>query len=222
VGKRPESDDDDDEQFPDLPRAIPADTGAFAAAFDDLALGATVAAFDSVLGGHGEPPRWIVAGEGSTHCLRQDASDATGLRFPMAIARDFFGSDVAARARARCAGGHAERAGGIVLRYRDPANYLVARVDAAAGDLRIYRGVNGQRRTLPGGIVAAPIDDQWHTLEFCAEGPKLTATLDGKYTAVAYDSFFMKGRAGVWTKSDSVTEFDDIAFEPINKPGTSK
>jgi hypothetical protein len=31
----------------------------------------------------------------------------------------------------------------------------------------------------------------------------------------AFDSYFLRGRVGLWTKSDSQTEFDDLSFEPI-------
>ena len=73
------------------------------------------------------------------------------------------------------------------------------------------------------GVVKAPTDDgEWHTLEFRAEGSKLTATLDGKYTATAWDSFFMKGRAGLWTKSDSITEFDAVSFVPVGDSSAAK
>lgn len=218
LGRRPEEDEDEDEQFPDLPQHITADTGPFRCAFDDLATGPAAGTFDSVLGGHGADPRWIVTGDANGRWLQQACDDPTGLHFPMAIVREFFGSDVAASARMRYAGGKLDRAGGIVLRYRDPGNYYVARVNAAEGDLRIFRVANGIRRTLPGGIVKAPTDDgEWHRLEFRVEGSQLTATLDGRFTATAYDSFFLKGRAGLWTKSDSITDFDDVVFEPITR-----
>lgn len=216
VGRRPEEDEDEEEQFPDLPRERTADSGPFAARFDGLAIDAPPAEFDAVLGGHGEPPRWRVAGDGDTRVLRQTSTDRTGIHYPMAIAREFFGGDVKASARMRYVDGKIDRAGGVVLRYRDPGNYYVARVNAAEGDLRIFRVVNGLRRTI--GVVKAPSDDgAWHTLEFRAEGSTLTATLDGVHTTVAHDSFYLKGRAGLWTKSDSVTEFDDVTFTPIAK-----
>jgi hypothetical protein len=28
----------------------------------------------------------------------------------------------------------------------------------------------------------------------------------------SYDTYFFHGRVGVWTKSDSVTDFDDLSF----------
>lgn len=219
LGKRPEEDEDEEEQFPDLPGRAPPTATPFSTDFEKDALGHAPPHFTVALGGHGQPPNWIVSGGEHAHVLRQDSADPTGIRFPMLLVDGFDGADVAARVRFRYAGGHVDKAGGIVLRYVDPGNYLVARANAAEGDLRIFRVANGTRRTLPGGMVkGATDDDAWHTLEFRAEGSKLVATLDGKITATAYDSYFMRGRAGLWTKSDSQTEFDDLAFEPIQAP----
>jgi hypothetical protein len=217
LGQRPEEDEDEAEQFPDLPGAKLEDSKEpFVAHFDGDELGVMPANLVSALGGHGLPPRWIAAPNDGGRCLRQDSADRAGIHFPMALARGFEAHDVVGRVRLHYAGGEVDRAGGVVLRYHDAGNYYVARVNAAEGDLRIFRVANGVRRTLPGGKVMGATDDaEWHTLEFRAEGSKLTATLDGKFTAVAYDSYFLQGGAGVWTKSDSITEFDDLEFEVL-------
>lgn len=219
LGKRPEEDEDEAEQFPDLPGAAPVlATAPWRADFEHDAPGALPASMVTALGGHGQPPRYVVgsSSDGSgARCLRQESSDRAGIHFPMALARDFLGGDVVARCRMRYAGGEVDRAGGLVLRYHDAGNYYVARVNAAEGDLRIFRVANGVRRTLPGGRVEGRTDDgAWHTLEFRVEGSRLTATLDGVHTATAYDSYFLQGAAGLWTKSDSITEFDDLEFAP--------
>ena len=31
----------------------------------------------------------------------------------------------------------------------------------------------------------------------------------------ASDAWFMDGGVGLWTKSDSISEFDDVSFEPL-------
>jgi hypothetical protein len=214
--RRPEEDEDEEEQFPDLPpHQLPA-TAPVKLDFDAVAVGNTPEVLESVLGGHGRPGRWIVIKGERGSVLRQDEADTTGIRFPMVLVRDFRDGNTVAKVRFRYAGGRVDRAAGIVLRYRDPGHYLVARANAAEGDVRIFRVAGGMRRTLPGGIVKVATDDErWHTLEFRAEGSKLTATLDGTATAVAYDSYFLYGRAGLWTKSDSLVEFDDFSLEPI-------
>jgi hypothetical protein len=216
IGKRPEEDEDEDEQFPDLPpRPAPAAT-PFKPDFANMKAGEPPTGFDFALGGHGGPPLWVVIGAGRDIALRQESTDTTGIRFPIALATGVDYANVVGRCRFRYIGGEVDKAGGVILRYADPGNYYVARANAAEGDLRIFRVANGLRRTLPDGVIkGASDDDQWHTLEFRAEGSKLTATLDGKFTVTAYDSYFLRGRVGLWTKSDSRTEFADVGFEPI-------
>lgn len=217
IGRRPAEDEDEEEQFPDLPPK-PMTVTPLALDFESGA-GALPHALESVLGGRGRPGQWQVAAEGAQHFLRQGETDRTGSRFPMVVARDFDAADVAARVRFRYVGGKVDRAAGIVLRYRDPGNYLVARANQAEADLRIFRVVNGLRTTLPGAIVAAPTgDEQWHVLEFRCEGALLTATLDGKATARSYDTYFRRGSVGLWTKSDSVSDFDDFSAAPLAQP----
>ncbi len=214
IGRRPAEDEDEDEQFPDLP-PVPMTTTKLALDFEGQG-NALPAVLESVLGGRGRLGTWSVLAQQEEHYLRQSDGDTTGSRFPMLVAKDFDAADVAARVRFRLVGGKVDRAAGLVLRYRDPGNYLVARANQAEADLRIFRVVNGLRTTLPGGVVAAPTNDsEWHTLEFRCEGARLTATLDGKASASSYDTYFRRGSVGVWTKSDSQTDFDDLAFEPL-------
>jgi hypothetical protein len=217
LGPRPEEDEDEDEQFPELAGADEAPK-PFATDFESDAAGALPAAMESFLGGHGRAPRWLLVKDAAGGRLRQDEPDRTGIRFPLAIATGFVAHDAAASVRFRYVKGEQDRAAGIVLRFHDPANYLVARCNAIETDLRIFRVANGIRRTLPGGVVKAVIDDrEWHTLTFRAEGALLTATVDGKATATSYDTYLGRGRAGLWTKSDAVSEFDDFRVEAIAK-----
>lgn len=210
LSRRPEEDEDEDEQFPDTAAAAAA-PGRRAFTFD----GADVLeGLEPRLGGHGAPPRFEAVAHDGGRALRQADGDPTGIRFPLAVVRGFQALDVAARVRFRLAGGVNDRAAGIVVRMKDPANYLVARANAVEGDLRIFRTVNGLRRTLPGAVVKAAFDDgAWHTLEVRAEGPRVTAVLDGTTTVTSYDTYLGRGAAGLWTKSDSVTEFDDFTLD---------
>jgi len=211
LGPRPEEDEDEDEQFPELPGAKKPVARPARLSFDRADSGSTPKAIEAVLSGHGRPGRWIVVAEGDAAWLRQAEGDRTGIRFPLALVRDFDSDDAIVKVRFRYAGGEQDRCAGIVLRYRGPGNYLVARVNATEKDLRIFRVVNGVRRTLPGARAETPAgDDEWHTLEFRAEGAKLTAVLDGEVSTTSYDTFLRRGRVGLWTKSDSVTDFDDL------------
>lgn len=214
LAPRPEEDEDEVEQFPDLIPPAPVPPAGVALDFEDEPIGTLPARLFGALGGHGKDGVWIVVKGDSGNALRQDDPDPTGVRFPMALVRDFDAYDARGSVKFRYVGGRVDRAGGIVLRYRDPGNYLCARANLAEGDLRIFRVVNGDRRTLPGAIAkGATDDDEWHTLEFSAIGHELTAVLDGTVRATAVDTFFLHGGVGLWTKSDSRTEFDDLRFE---------
>jgi len=216
LGPRPEEDEDLEEQFPDLFAGVAAPPAPLDLDFEGVTLGATPPFLEGVLGGHGLPGAWHVVDTGAGRVLRQEEADRTGIRFPMAIVRDWRASDAIVRVRFRYVAGKGDRAAGVVLRYRDPGNYLVARANAAEHDLRIFRVANGDRRTLPGGRIEADTDDEgWHELEFRASGSELTAVLDGSARVTAHDSFFLHGGVGLWTKADAVTDFDDLRGEAL-------
>lgn len=213
LGPRPEEDEDEIEQFPDLvstPNVPPPLRFDFEASPVDQA----PSDFVGALGGHGSPPAWRVLRVESGNVLRQSSADPTGIRFPQALVSDWRAADVAVKVRFRYHAGRVDRAAGIVLRWQSPHDYLVARVNAAEHDVRIFRVVHGDRRTLPGAVAQVATDDgEWHTLEFRAEGARLTAVVDGRVQASSFDTYFDRGAIGLWTKSDAVTDFDDFVAE---------
>ena len=215
LGRRWQEDEEDEEQYGDIAPAPFTSRGLpVTLDFRGVAPGVAPASLEQVLGGIGEAPKFVVVRDGAESLLRQENVDSTGIRFPMALVREVDADDVVARVRFRLVGGAQDRTAGIVLRYQDPANYLVARANAVEGDLRIFRAVNGLRRTLPGGVAPIRIDDdRWHVLEFRVHGPEVSATLDGAITVASHDTYYAHGRVGLWTKSDSLTEFDDLRLE---------
>lgn len=53
----------------------------------------------------------------------------------------------------------------------------------------------------------------WHTLRVDFEGAHIRVALDGKTTIDLDDTHIQgSGKAGVWTKADSVTLFDAFAY----------
>ena len=216
LSRRPEEDEDEDEQFVELAGGAPPLPAPFHLDLAGSPVAVAPAGLVPALGGHGSPPRWVVHRDAETWWVRQEDADPTGIRFPVGLARDFDAKDAEATVRFRIEEGANDRAAGLVLRWRDPGNYLVARYNATEADLRIFRVVNGLRRTLPGGRVAVSIDPSyWHTLSFRAQGAKLTASIDREPAAESYDTYFVRGGAGLWTKSDSVTDFADFRVAPL-------
>ena len=58
--------------------------------------------------------------------------------------------------------------------------------------------------------VDAPKLGEWHTIRVVAKGKKIQAWLNGKAAIDHEDGTYSEGWIGLWTKADSVTEFDDL------------
>ena len=177
--------------------------------FEGDAEGAPPAGFDLALTGGGAVGKWVVRGG----VLVQEDPDDTELRFPMAVAEGEEPADLRLSVRCRMVSGEVDRAAGLVFRWRSDRNYYLTRANALEGNVRLYAVENGVRRTLASfdGAVTA---GEWHTLAVEARGDVLRVSFDGKQVLEAKDGTFPgPGRVGVWTKSDSVTQFDDLRVE---------
>jgi hypothetical protein len=108
--------------------------------------------------------------------------------------------------------GREDQAGGVMWRWKDGDNYYVARANALENNVSLYYTEDGRRHTIK--YVDAPVAlAQWHTLRVEFSGPTIRVLLDGKQYIDLDDAHISgAGAVGVWTKADSVTEFDDFEF----------
>jgi parallel beta-helix repeat protein len=87
---------------------------------------------------------------------------------------------------------------GIVLRFRDAANYYVLyRQAGGTSRLRISRVVNGVERILTQTHITNPTRDTFFRLEGRASGTTLTLSLDGVRRLSVSDSTFAGGSPGI-------------------------
>jgi hypothetical protein len=108
--------------------------------------------------------------------------------------------------------GREDRAGGLVWRFKDGDNYYVARANALENNLSLYYTVRGRRNTIK--YVDAPVRaNEWHALRVQFTARRIQVSLDGTQRIdVEDDHIGGAGAVGVWTKADSVTEFDDFSW----------
>ncbi len=106
--------------------------------------------------------------------------------------------------------GHEDRGGGVLWRALDAGNYYVARWNPLENNLRAYKVVDGERTQLAGtGLEADP--SRWHRIEAVMSGSHFVIRFDGRQVLSGQDSTFPEGgRAGLWTKADAATRFDDF------------
>ena len=167
--------------------------------------------------GQGKPGRWIVEDgktfEGRGNVLVQREADSTDNRFPVAFAPRARFTDGTISVRCRPLSGTVDQGCGVVLRATDENEYVVARATALEDNVRLYDVTKGSRRQFAGwnGKVAPGV---WHTLSLSAKSEAYVVTFDGTEVLRA-SSGAQKGpgKAGLWTKADSVIAFDDVVVE---------
>jgi len=120
-------------------------------------------------------------------------------------------SDVDVSVRFKPISGREDASGGIVFRFSE-GKYYVVRANALENNFRLYYYDRG-RHQLATATVEPPSLGQWHTLRVIAVADLIQAYLDGKLLLNHRDSRFQSGQVGLWTKSDSVTAFDDLVVK---------
>jgi len=108
--------------------------------------------------------------------------------------------------------GREDQAGGVIWRLQDANNYYIARANALENNVTIYHAIKG-KRTEKKRTKMEVSPGAWHTLRVDFRGNHFTVTFDGR-KAIEWndDTFKTAGKVGVWTKADSVTEFDDFSY----------
>lgn len=167
----------------------------------------------------GKPGRWVVQAEGLDKYLAQTDPDSTRARFPVAVLSDVNVADIDLSVRFRPVSGRVDQAAGLVWRYRDQDNYYIVRANALEDNVVLYKVENGKRTDLPVkgegrtyGKKAEVPARQWSTLRVVANGRLFEVYFNGtKLYDVEDATFTQPGKVGVWTKADSVTQFDDLA-----------
>jgi hypothetical protein len=179
--------------------------------FDAHTIGQPPAGWICGATGKGMPKWTIEADPGLGHNVLKQSGRAP---FPWCVKDDIALADGWVEVRFRPLAGREDQAGGLVWRWKDGDNYYVARANALENNVSLYHTTRGARSTIE--YRDAPVaKDAWHTLRVDFKGSAIRVTLDGKVTIDRNDNHIAgSGKAGVWTKADSVTLFDGFAFGP--------
>ena len=116
--------------------------------------------------------------------------------------------------------GEIDQGAGVIWRFQDGANYYVVRANALEDNVVAYTMVDGHRSDIPPkdahssyGAKAAVKQNVWNLLRVEFAGGTAVIFLNGQKLFEIVDSTFTKaGAVGLWTKTDSVIEFDDFKF----------
>lgn len=180
--------------------------------FDQAPTGAAPPGWNCGVTGRGMP-KWTIEADASAPSPPNVLKQSGYGTFPWCFKKDAAISDGFVEVKFKSIDGREDEAGGVVWRWKDGDNYYVARANALEDNVSLYRTEGGRRITIK--YADAPVaKGQWHILRAEFSGQKITISLDGKPYIAADDKHIAgTGAVGVWTKADSVTAFDDFAFD---------
>lgn len=189
-------------------------TAAMAATdtFDQLPAGKPPAGWTCGATGGGSP-RWTVEADASAPTPPNVLKQSGAGTFPWCVKTGVAIVDGFVEVRFKPIAGREDQAGGVVWRFRDGDNYYVARANALENNVSLYHTEHGSRMTIK--YVDAPVaPNQWHRLRVEFAGSRIKVMLDGRTYIDLEDSHITgPGSAGVWTKADSITAYDDFSFD---------
>jgi hypothetical protein len=174
----------------------------------------------------GGAPKWEILADVSApsrpNVLAQTSTDNTSGRFPLAIYEKAVFANGSVSVRFRAVSGERDQAAGIVWRYKDPDNYYIVRANALENNVVLYKVEGGKRISLEPkgtpsktyGVKEKVPKDTWSMLKVEFNGRNFIVFFDGmKIMEVQDGTFPSAGKAGLWTKADSVTYFDDFVIK---------
>ena len=138
---------------PETPAPVQEKGKGFTYSFDRDAVGQMPNPFHSALTGGGAKGVWEVKADATApslpNVLAQTSSDATGNRFPLAIADEgaFLNLDLSVKLKP--VSGKDDQAAGLVWRLKDANNYYIVRANALEDNVVLYKVENGKRTDLP-------------------------------------------------------------------------
>lgn len=193
-------------------------SAATVVAIANMEIGKTPADFKFAKTGQGDTGTWSVVADETSFAgrvIEQSSTDRTDYRFPLAIFEPLVAKDIAVSVKFKPIAGRIDQAAGIAVRLLDGDNYYVVRANALEDNVRFYRVVKGRREQIAGTDIKVA-GNEWHALGIKAVGGHFTIEFDGKTLFTTSDKTFAgAGRMALWTKSDSVTRFDQIAFDVL-------
>ncbi|WP_197170813.1 family 16 glycoside hydrolase [Novipirellula aureliae] len=167
--------------------------------------------------GDGPPGKWLVTSDGDNRVLTQRDDSQSKDRTHIAIVDHQKLRNVKLSVRIKLVGGEKEKSAGIVWRFKDKKNYLLARIDVKDKRVRLYRVINGNRIRIGGDDKTELQHDRWYTLRIEHIGDNIKVYLDDNIVAMQEDRHFRDfGGIGLWTKSDSVAFFDDLHLKAFD------
>lgn len=192
-----------------------AQTPPIIVSFNDMTTGQPPLGFTCGLGGTGAAAVWRIENDPRSprgKVLMQKSTDSTSARYPICLYDQVRTLNADVTVSFATVSGKIDQVAGITLRATDEGNYYLARASAKDNNVTLSRFVGGTGTEMTSAAVKIP-PGTWQTLRFKIDRERLTVYLNGLQVIDWSDSRHTReGRVGLWTRSDSVTMFDDLSI----------
>jgi len=131
--------------------------------------------------------------------------------FPYAVAQgieEFHDGDISMRFQV--VDGQLDQCAGILFNLKPNGDYLTVRFNGKEDNLVLWTFNKGKRSFVKRGAEDMPLAmKQWHSMKISIKGSKLEGYLNGKLLLEYTLPERVSGKVGVWSKTDSVSYYDD-------------
>ena len=130
--------------------------------------------------------------------------------FPIAVAKgidNFENGELSVKFK--MIGGALDRCSGILFNVKPNGDYLTVRFNGTEDNLVLWTFNSGKRTFVKRGADNVPLElGTWHLIRVGIHGTTLTGYLDGKLLIEYSLKEPVSGKVGLWSKTDSMSEFD--------------
>ncbi|HKW46406.1 MAG TPA: hypothetical protein VJN70_03145 [Gemmatimonadaceae bacterium] len=139
--------------------------------------------------------------------------------FPIAVAKDvdnFENGEISVRFQ--MIGGTLDRCAGIMFDLKPNGDYLALRFNGTEDNLVLWTFNGGKRSFVKRGTENIPLElGTWHEIKIAVHGTQIEGYLDGKHLLDYTLQSPVSGKVGLWSKTDSMSEFADFTVSPAAK-----
>lgn len=132
--------------------------------------------------------------------------------FPYAVAKeveDFHDGEISVRFK--LVAGQLDQCAGILFNLKPNGDYLTVRFNGKEDNVVLWTFNQGKRSFVKKGSENVPLAmNQWHSLQISVHGTNLQASLNGQHLLDYTLPEPVSGKVGLWSKTDSVSYFDDF------------
>ena len=137
--------------------------------------------------------------------------------FPIAVNKDIpnlENGDISVKFK--MIGGTLDRCAGILFNVKPNGDYLTVRFNGTEDNVVLWKFVSGVRSQVKRGAKAVPLElGTWNELKVSVRGADIKAWLNGELMIEQAWTSPVSGKVGLWSKTDSMSEFDAFVVTPV-------